>query len=66
MASTLAETKRRGSLVNEVKLRSDSLTELRDFLSRNKGITFEVEAVSLRKSKTAEPLIVELKFAPPM
>ena len=62
LASTLAETKRRGSLVNEIKLKSESVEKLRVFLSRYKEVDLELEAVSLRKSKTAEPVIVELKF----
>ena len=62
LASTLAETKRRGSLVNEIKLKSESVEKLRAFLSRYKEVDIELEAVSLRKSKTAEPVIVELKF----
>jgi len=62
LASTLAETKRRGSLVNEIKLKSESVEKLRAFLNRYKEVDLELEAVSLRKSKTAEPVIVELKF----
>ena len=62
LASTLAETKRRGSLVNEIKLQSESVNKLRVFLNRYKEVDLELEAVSLRKSKTAEPVIVELKF----
>ena len=64
LASTLAETKRRGSLVNEVKLRSESVEKLRVFLNRYKEVDLELEAVSLRKSKTAQPVVVELKFTP--
>ena len=62
LASTLAETKRRGSLVNEIKLKNESVEKLRVFLNRYKEVDLELEAVSLRKSKTAEPVIVELKF----
>jgi len=64
LASTLAETKRRGSLVNEIKLRSESVEKLRVFLNRYKEVDLELEAVSLRKSKTAQPIVVELKFNP--
>ena len=63
LASTLAETKRRGSLVNEIKLRSESVEKLRVFLNRYKEVDLELEAVSLRKSKTAQPVVVELKFS---
>ena len=62
LASTLAETKRRGSLVNEIKLRSESVEKLRVFLNRYKEVDLELEAVSLRKSKTAQPVVVELNF----
>ncbi len=64
LSSSLAEMKRRGSLTNEIKLRSDSLKELRDFLNRNDKNNFELEAVSLRNSKTAQPVIVELNVIP--
>ena len=62
LASTLAETKRRGSLVNEIKLKSESVEKLRVFLNRYKEVDLELEAVSLRKSKTAQPVVVELNF----
>ena len=62
LASTLAETKRRGSLVNEIKLRSESVAELRVFLNRFKEVDLELEAVSLRQSKTAQPIVVDLQF----
>ncbi len=62
LASTLAETKRRGSLVNEIKLKSESVEKLRVFLNRYKEVDLELEAVSLRKSKTAQPVVVEIKF----
>ena len=62
LSSSLAEMKRRGSLTNEIKLRSDSVKELRDFLNKNKNNNFELEAVSTRNSKTAQPLIVELNI----
>ena len=60
LSSSLAEVKRRGSLTNEIKLRSDSVKELRDFLNKNDKTNFELEAVSMTNSKTAQPVIVEL------
>tara|TARA_Y100001978_G_C23700289_1_gene440409 strand:- start:1575 stop:2546 length:972 start_codon:yes stop_codon:yes gene_type:complete len=63
LASTLAETKRRGSLINEIKLKSDSVKKLQAFLKQNKGFDFKLEAVSLRDSKTAQSVIVEIKFS---
>ena len=63
LASSLAEAKRRGSLINEIKLKSDSVKKLQLFIERNKGFDFEFEVVSLRDSKTAQPIIVELKVS---
>ena len=54
--------KRRGSLTNEIKLRSESVKELRDFVNKNDKTNFELEAVSSRNSKTAQPVIVELNI----
>ena len=62
LSSSLAEVKRRGSLTNEIKLRSDSIKELRDFLNKNDQTNFELEAVSLTNSKTIQPVIVELNI----
>ena len=62
LSSSLAEIKRRGSLTNEIKLRSDSVKELRNFLNKNYKTNFELEAVSLVNSKTAQPVIVELNI----
>ena len=61
LASSLAEAKRRGSLINEIKLKSDSVKKLQVFIEKNKAFDFEFEVVSLRDSKTAQPIIVELK-----
>ncbi len=62
ISSSLAEIKRRGSLTNEIKLRSDSVKELRNFLNKNEKTNFELEVVSLVNSKTAQPVIVELNI----
>ena len=62
LSSSLAEVKRRGSLTNEIKLRRDSVKELRDFLNKKDKTNFELEAVSLRNSKTIQPVLVELNI----
>ena len=62
LSSSLSEMKRRGSLTNEIKLRSDSVKKLKDILDKNDKMNFELEAVSLIDSKTAQPVIVELKI----
>ena len=63
LASTLAEAKRRGSLVTEIKLKSDSVKKLQFFIKQNKGFDFTFEVVSLRDSKTAQPVVVALKVS---
>ncbi len=62
LSSSLAEVKRRGSLTNEIKLRSDSVKELRDFLNKNDKTNFELEVLSMSDSKTAQPVIIELNI----
>ena len=62
LSSSLAEMKRRGSLTNEIKLRTESVKKIRDFLNEKNTTNFEVEAVSLRNSKTAQSVIVELNI----
>ena len=62
ISSSLAEVKRRGSLTNEIKLRSDSVKELRDFLNKDDKTNFELEAVSMSNSRTAQPVIIELNI----
>ena len=62
LSSSLAEIKRRGSLINEIKLRGDSIKELKDFLNKNDKTNFELEVVSLINSKTAQPVVVELNI----
>ena len=62
LTSSLSEMKRRGSLTNEIKLRSDSVKKLKDFIIKNNANNFEVEAVSMRNSKTAQSVIVELNI----
>lgn len=62
LSSSLAEMKRRGSLINEIKLRRDSIKELREKLKNNDKTNFELEVISLTNSKTAQPVIVELNL----
>ena len=62
MSSSLAETKRRGSLINEIKLRCDSFEKVRDFIKKNNKNNYELKAISLRNSKTAQAIIVELNI----
>ena len=54
--------KRRGSLINEIKLQNDSVEYLRDFLNANNKPNFELSAVSLADSKVAQTVIVKLNI----
>ena len=62
LTSSLSEMKRRGSLINEIKLRRDSVEEVSDFISKNNKNNYELKAISLRNSKTAQAIIVELNI----
>ena len=62
LSSSLAETKRRGSLINEIKLKGDSVEKVREFIKKNNKNNFELEAISLRNSKTAQAIIIELNI----
>ena len=61
LGSTLAEAKSRGSLVDEIIV-NDSLRKLQEFLNTNQDQDIYLEAVSLRRSKTAQKIIVEITF----
>tara|TARA_B100000131_G_C18088501_1_gene601200 strand:+ start:909 stop:1853 length:945 start_codon:yes stop_codon:yes gene_type:complete len=61
LGETLAEAKSRGSLVDEIIV-NDSLRELQEFLNKNQNEDIYLEAVSLRRSKTAQPVVVEITF----
>ena len=52
----------KGSIVNEITTRGNFLKKLKDYLKSNQNVKFQLEVVSLRDSKTAEPIIVELNF----
>ena len=61
LGSTLAEAKSRGSLVDEIIV-NDSLRKLQEFLNTNQDQDIYLEAVSLRRSKTAQKIVVEITF----
>ena len=52
----------RGSQVNEIKTRGNFVKKIRDFLKENQNIKFKLEVVSLKDSKTAEPIFVEINI----
>ncbi len=63
LRETRDEIKSKGSLVSEINTRGDFVKKIREFLKENKNIKFQLEVVSLRDSKTAEPLLVEINIS---
>ena len=62
ISQTRNKAKLKGSIVNEITTRGDFLKQLRDSLKSNQNIKFHLEVVSLRDSKIAEPIVVELNI----
>jgi len=50
----------KGSQVNEINTNGNFVRKIRDFLQENQNIKFKLEVVSLRDSKTIEPIVVEI------
>ncbi len=62
LRETRDEIKLRGSQVSEINTRGNFVKKVRDFLKENQNIEFKLEVVSLRDSKTAEPIVVEINI----
>ena len=62
MRKTRDKIKLRGSIVNEITTRGDFIKKLRDSLKINQDNKYLLEVVSLKDSKTADPIIVELNI----
>ncbi len=64
--SLLRETrdviKSKGSQVGEINTNGNFVKKIRDFLQENQDIKFKLEVVSLRDSKTIEPIVVEINI----
>jgi len=54
--------KSKGSQVSEIKTNGNFVKKIRDFLKENQNIKFKLEVVSLRDSKTIEPIVVEINI----
>ena len=59
---TRDEIKLKGSQANEIKTSGNFVKKINDFLKDNQNIKFKLEVVSLRDSKTAEPIVVEINI----
>ncbi len=62
LKETRDEIKSKGSQVSEINTRGNFVKKIRDFLKENQNIKFKLEVVSLRDSKTAEPIVVEINI----
>ena len=54
--------KLRGSIVNEITTRGNFVSKIRDSLKINQNNKYRLDVVSLKDSKTADPIIVELNI----
>ena len=59
---TRDKIKSRGSIVNEITTRGDFFKKIIDSLEINQINKYQLEVVSLKESKTADPIIVELNI----
>ena len=62
LTSTRDKIKLRGSIVKEITTRGDFIKKIRDSLKVDKNANYRLEVVSLKDSKLAEKIIVELKI----
>jgi len=62
LRETKDEIKSKGSQVSEIKTNGNFVKKIRDFLKENQNIKFKLEVVSLRDSKTVEPIVVEINI----
>ena len=62
ISQTRNKAKLKGSIVNEITTRGDFMKQLRYSLKSNQNIKFQLEVVSLRDSKIAEPIVVGLNI----
>ena len=62
LRETRNEIKSKGSQVSEINTNGSFVKKIRDFLKENQDIKFKLEVVSLRDSKTAEPIVVEINI----
>tara|TARA_B100001989_G_scaffold155752_1_gene111354 strand:+ start:61 stop:1020 length:960 start_codon:yes stop_codon:yes gene_type:complete len=62
LRKTRDKIKSRGSIVNEITTKGDFIEKIRDSLKINKNNKYRLDVVSLRDSKTADSIIVELNI----
>jgi len=62
LTQTRDKIKSRGSIVNEITTRGDFIKRIRDTLKINQSDNYRLDVISLKDSKPAEPIIVELNI----
>ena len=62
LRTTRDKIKLRGSIVNEINTRGDFIKKIRDSIKINENIKYRLEVISLKDSKTADPILVELNI----
>jgi len=62
LRETRDEIKSKGSQITEINTNGNFVKKIRDFLQENQDIKFKLEVVSLRDSKTVEPIVVEINI----
>ena len=62
LRKTRDKIKLRGSIVKEINTRGDFIKKIRDSLKINQNNKYRLEVISLKDSKTADPIIVELNI----
>ena len=63
LRKTRDKIKFRGSVVNEITTREDFIKKIRDSLKNSQNNEYLLEVLSLKDSKTADPIIVELNIS---
>ena len=63
LRKTRDKIKSRGSIVNEITTRGDFFKKISDSLEINQINKYQLEVISLKESKTADPIIVELNIS---
>ena len=63
LRKTRDKIKFRGSIVNEITTRGDFIKKIKDSLNINQNNKYLLEVRSLKDSKTADPIIVELNIS---
>jgi len=62
LRKTRDKVKSKGSIVNEITTRGDFIKKMRDSIKINQNNKYRIEVISLKDSKTADQIIVELNI----